>query len=588
MMITIDSGEWSIMPFRQGTPTRHAKGPSLADGKSDGAAARTQNHAGPIVDDAGYRASSRLGGLADTLVLVFGIATFVCLSVASLLFTVHFPTYTEGGATYRHGTIPVVVCGSIVVMVAVVLLHVTGILKRLNAGHVAWYVAAYLAIAGMGWAILANTWPDRDALDLMVSAHELGTQDDPLWSHGAYMERFPYQIPFVLFLRVLQTVFGTNAYLAVEMVNALCSASAGYLLIRYALEVFGNEAANLTAMLSVCFLPSVLYTTFAYGNIPCMPFAIGALLVQYRYFQNRRLRTALLSAVLVAISILLKSTMIVILIAMCLAWLITGIVKRQWRDMVAIVSSLLVYVVCTSGINAAVAHRYHVVTDNGLPKIAWIAMGMHTADYPRISDIPGRYDGFVWSWQGDDYNTETATADSKAALRQTWDHFTADPGYAARFMGRKLLFIWTDPLYESILESNWSTEGPRKPGAMASRPMTGVLRSVYYGRLNATILAVADIVQFLTFLGTVLALIARRKQLHVEQMVPLIACLGMVLIYIFWEAKPQYALPVGWLMPLYAGCGLFIAARLCGQLCGRWLGSHHGHTAVSRSSESQK
>nr|WP_274608233.1 glycosyltransferase family 39 protein [Bifidobacterium miconisargentati] len=388
------------------------------------------------------------------------------------------------------------------------------------------------------------------------------------------MERFPYQVPFVLFLRLMQTVFGSNAYVAVELVNSLCSAAAGYLLIRYAMEVFGNEAANVTAVLTICFLPAILYTTFAYGNIPAMPFAIGALLVQYRYFQNQRFRTALLSAILVTISIMFKSTMVVVLIAMCLVWLISCVTKRQWKNLAATVASLVIYAVCTSGLNAAVARKYDVVTNDGLPKIAWIAMGLHTEDYPDITDIPGRYDGFVWTWQGDDYDTTTATQDSKAALKQTWEHFTSDPAYAVRFMGRKLLFIWTDPLYESILESNWSTEGPRKPGAMASRPMTRVLHSVYYGKLNTVILSVADVVQLLTFLGVVVLLISKRKQLHVEQMVPVIACLGMVLIYIFWEAKPQYALPVGWLMIAYAGCGLDVMADRGAQWVEKFTAQH--------------
>ena len=188
---------------------------------------------------------------------------------------------------------------------------------------------------------------------------------------------------------LLEIVGDSQLYIALEFLNAICAGATALLLVRLSRQLFSNKAAVMTGLFSFFFLPLFLYSTFAYGNVPSLPFALAAILWQSKFMETKTWRHLIFAAMAITVSILLKSTMIVVLMAMCLILLIHAAVKRSWRGIAGIIVPIMVYIACSHGFFAVMEKKYDVVTDNGLGKTTWIAMGLQGDEYGnRLPDAP--------------------------------------------------------------------------------------------------------------------------------------------------------------------------------------------------------
>lgn len=525
--------------------------------------------------------SSALG--CERLAILLAILVLGALGVASLFVTVLMAGYTEA-VSYAELTLPSVVFVTAAVVGIYALLRRGISLERLNSNVVGLSVALVLFFGSMVWAILCNTFPSFDQLDLIHAAKELGSGRVGTWAPGWYMERFSFQTPYVILIRVMWRIFGDDMlYLSLELVNSVCAAATGFLLVKLSERLFSPRAALGTAMMTVIFLPLYFYATFAYGNVPSLPFAVGAMLALHHGLETRRWRYFAISSVCIVVSIMLKSTMHVVLIAMVLIVLLRAVKVRSIKVAVAAPMIGVVYLLATSLFNGAVSARYDVVLDNGLPKTAWIAMGLSdAAEYPDVSNNPGYYNGFVWNWKLEEYDVQVAASDSAESIRNSIGRFFHDPGYAVRFFSKKIALVWLEPTFTSLVNGNWSVPTNANQKAMSERPMTDVLRSIYYGKLNSVILAVCDAVQTILLLSPVVVLLGRRGKTGPLQLLPVLAVLGFFLIYLVWEAKSQYALPAYVLLLVYAGAALELTIRFLGRAA---LRLRNGWDARRRSAE---
>ena len=234
-----------------------------------------------------------------------------------------------------------------------------------------------MIVASTVWAIASNTFPAYDSLDLINAAKELGTDDMPMWN-GWYMERYPYQMPFVMVIRLLLGMVGdSQLYIALEFLNAICAGATALLLVRLSRQLFSDKAAVMTGLFSFFFLPLFLYSTFAYGNVPSLPFALAAILWQSKFMETNTWRHVIFAAMAITVSILLKSTMIVVLMAMCLILLIHAMVKRNWHSIAGIIVPIVVYAACSHGFFTVMEKKYDVVVF-GMPTNFHYGNGMGT------------------------------------------------------------------------------------------------------------------------------------------------------------------------------------------------------------------
>ncbi|RSX50888.1 glycosyltransferase family 39 protein [Bifidobacterium callimiconis] len=519
---------------------------------------------------------STIGNGIQTLAIWASIIFFSIVGMISLIITTTMPDYTYNVQfTTRNWWIVLIL--SIVVVSILSLLSHKDILQKIDTRVLSHVLVGYSVIFGVFWAALANVWPEWDPFYVLKAAQATSDPslqlqcpgDEVSWilCPGGYLERSPYQIPLVLFDKFLYYIFGTGTYLAFEFINVLCTAATFYLLGKLAEYIFSEKRfTNTTLLLCFAFLPLIFYITFAYGNTLALPFLIAALILQVNYFKNRQLRYAVISLVCLVIGLLFKSSMIYVLAAMVVIWIIAALKDRSLRDGICIILAIVFYI--TSGfITSASAEYLGLNPNNGEPKTVWIAMGLQKPSKSSPNNY-GWYNGYPLKWAPENYDLSQIEVESKESIKQSISDFKNDPAYAWTFFSKKFLSEWTDPLYESLLASNWSHRGNDRP-IMSEREISPVLHSIYYGKANKMILLLMDTLQFLLLFGTTVTVFYKRKELSIHQIAPAIIPLGMALLYLLWEAQSQYIMPAYIVMIPFAGAGLVITADKFSQVINR-------------------
>lgn len=509
-------------------------------------------------------AESAVSRFCFSAVQVVIVVTFGLLCLASFLVTAVSPSYTEKIEYRLFHFLPMVIC-ALIAFATLYLLYSSRFFRSLRLKDVCWALFTYMTLAGILWAVLADTWPWFDSLDLIHCAKDLGASND-YWQVGCYMNRFPFQVGYLCLIKLVMIIFGeSQTYLVLEIVNAVAAGVASVYIVRLTDIYFDEESAKLGGLTLFLFLPFIYYSTFAYGNIPCLPFTIAALYYQARAIKTDSLFSSALSAACIAIGALLKSTAKIVLIAMILIMVLSALREKKARSLFGAAVIVLGFFCVTQVFYALVVAKYGVDMSNGVPGVAWLAMGLDVTNKNAInSNNPGWYSGFVWALPGDTYSPQVIHDQAIESIKSSLATFVGDPAFALSFFSRKIASIWLEPTYTGLVNGNWSVGGDVP---MATRPMTRVLASAYYGKANTLILTLSDFMQTLTLASTVYYIVQNGSKRDVPSLCPAIAAFGFFLVYLVWEGKAQYSLIPYVLMLAYVG--YFIKGLLVA-LDGRW------------------
>ena len=411
------------------------------------------------------------------------------------------------------------------------------------------------------WTISARAVPDFDSYDL-IGASRMDSESG-WWAKGGYMERYPFQVPFTLLLAVLRIFWPSDSSLnaAFQVINCLAVSACVVLLSLIAESLAPNDPGKVRVactFLVLLFPPIYLYVTFVYGNMIALPFAFSAFYFQILGFRQHRFSFQLLAGFSAVISILLKSSMLLVAVALCVVWVVAAIKHLRFAYVIAAIITVVLYAVSSSFIISAVESRLGTDLHNGLPQVSWIVMGTG-ADAARGREFstakPGWYSGYTWAMPAEEYDSKEVSQDAMKLLNTRAHTFIENPGFAARFFVKKFAYEWAEPTYESIVMSNWSIAGPSGT-PMSERELGDVAQSMYYGALGEGIGLLCDVIQLLIYASAAYCFFEYRKTMPVEVMAASLCAAGGGLFYLFWEAKAQYTLPFVLLLIPYAAVGL--------------------------------
>ena len=432
--------------------------------------------------------------------------------------------------------------------------------RLLLSRNISFYAVMFAAsfLFSFLWSIMASVWMEWDPRSVYNAALELGNPGSIFYMPGQYLSRFPYQIPLVLIFRLYLKIFGTSGiYVALEFTNAICNSITVVLLAKTASAISDSARTGMiAACLSALFFPLFFYSTFAYGNLLSFPFCFGALYLQITGIKANDAKNQLVAALLICISILIKSTNLLFLVAMLVVW---GVVILRDKNLASLISAAIaiVLLVANNALVDRMASSLGLNPSQEMPKTAVIAMGLQEDGSDPLSNNKGWYNGYLWSWSQEEYSAELAKEDSISSIRDSVNHFVRDPGYAADFFIKKYLSEWTEPTYESLLCSNWSHEsGQTEFGVMSERPMTRLLHSVYYGHFNEMIIAICKGLQLCLLLFSTGYFLFDKNRTRPEYYAPALLAAGSAVFYLIWEAQAQYVMPAYMCLIPYAAASL--------------------------------
>ncbi|OBW93446.1 hypothetical protein QV01_02240 [Gallibacterium genomosp. 3] len=423
----------------------------------------------------------------------------------------------------------------------------------------------FLSLAlGIGWVISADAlqqWDQGDILNLSRIKTQLDIGNVGGYDHAGYIERYPYQAPFIYLFRLLILISGTRADYIYSLLNALFVAITMRSLVALTIEYDKNNHKTpiIAFILSISLLPSYFFTTFIYPNtlsIMLISIAFLYFMKWYKTGNNTQIiKYGIYSSIAIGAAVAFKSSSIVGLISFIVVNILIIIKEKKIIPIAFILISIATNWIILNGSMYHLSKISNANLNNGVPKIIWIAMGIganQPSDKPIVLDFPGgMYDGLPWTLSPEEYSPDNLKKLAYKLIEKRVMRFKDQPKETLYFFVKKCSYEWGDPLYGAILSSNWQrgnvftlSEQKVIDLSQGDRPITPVAHSIYYGQLNSFIKWLSDINQSLIFIGFLLGVILISHKNYsdrwLEFMPPILYSLVGSLVYIFWESKSQY------------------------------------------------
>lgn len=405
-------------------------------------------------------------------------------------------------------------------------------------------VAAFLVC----WICITQYEPSSDQLLCMKYANELLEGNTDNWVTG-YMSVYPFQNGLVLFDALLIRLFGSNAFVAFQLINVIffvVAVIAMYISCGY---MFKKDNSIIVWLACVLFYPFAMYVVYCYGTMIGFSLACIAEMFLFMYFDKGKLCYIILSGISITLSIIIKSNYAIFLVGILLYLVFHAVTEKSLKSAACAVIVLAVYAAGQGAMDYTVEHVTGKPLAQGAPKIGWVAMGLNDA-----VNTPGWFDNY------NTYVYEKNGRDRDATVKECISHIKQrgriilETGFFS-FYYEKITSQWNNPTWECFnFQSNYS-----------GTPDYSIKQSVLPGN-NQIYKDVLDILQTEINFGVLLYIIMKWRdadKASVYELFNAVLMIGGFIFYIIWEAKSQYAAPYYFLIIPYSVMGWKNTAGLC-------------------------
>lgn len=390
---------------------------------------------------------------------------------------------------------------------------------------------AVTAVLAVKWVQILPTAPGADQYYIYNAAQEVMDGNYSTFLPDGYIGRYRFQIGLMQLFRWLFQISGSRDWKVICYANAACIPFiilSGYCILKICYDRISWRIIYCAAML-LC-LPLLFYTPFVYGEVFFMAFGSGMTALLLLCLKTKRLLLFLPVIILAVFAVWAKGTGWVLIIA---AVIVTGI-YAVWRKSGMLVLCALLLAASPLAANKMLTVHYEkvsgIVMEEGIPSVAWIAMGIHAEGERR----GGWYDGYNQdTYMAFDCDREKTAEASKEFFLERFRELAENPKELAAFYKNKTLTQWNVPLFESLSTNNLFYE-----------ELPPLAEEIYYGKLHWVCEGFMNEYHFFLCLGILLAAIGflenKEKFFHI---LPAVILIGSFLFSVIWEAKARYIFP---------------------------------------------
>lgn len=375
--------------------------------------------------------------------------------------------------------------------------------------------------------------PKFDQRHVVEAAAALNAHDYSDFEVGGYLHVFPFQMGIVLYFRILSWLFGDLNYIAFEVVNAVWIMVAYYFFMKIADLLWGKEhrCKSGTAILCLLFAPFLMYTTFLYGTVVGMAFALMSFYMMMLYVSEPKIKYLVCCAVSMGLATVFKSNYAIYMIAEVI-FIVFKILsdkvssrKKICGRLLLVGAVLLCFGVGRFGVNESIKSANNGEEAKGIPMMAWVVMGLQDG-----KGAPGWYNAYNNSvYERNDYDygrTQEAVMDDLKGRIKGMAH---RPMTTLGFFVKKVSSQWNNPTFQSL----WILEGrSEREGSIWMLQEKG--RTMYIFWVN--------LLQTWILAGTFLYTVLRLKKSSMEEIILPVTFVGGFVFHLFWEAEGLYAI----------------------------------------------
>lgn len=374
--------------------------------------------------------------------------------------------------------------------------------------------------------------PNADQRQVFECVRAIVQHDPAPFEPGGYLEMYPYQSGIIWFTYAVSRLFGMENYLVFQCLNALCL----LWILKSFLEIAdtcggGSVGGTICMVLSLLFVPLLLYVNFIYGTLIGLALMLSAFRHARRFSAGESGLQAALAVLLALGAVIVKTNYLIYLIGLIL-WLGVEWIRTGRNRIMPLVAALVVVLAGSGSLSRSLLESASGrQLGKGVNSLAWVAMG--------LSENSEKYDGW-WNhytngtYRSSGFDNAAQGEAAKEEIGRRLSDFAGEPRRAVKFFSGKNASQWNNPDFQSYCFFRFMGENGRlTPTRFVYRLFTVEWGARIHGFLN--------FVQFVILCGVLLFLVltpfSGETALYGE-----IVVIGGMLFHTVWEAKSQYTL----------------------------------------------
>lgn len=392
----------------------------------------------------------------------------------------------------------------------------------------------WIGAVSLGSVLLFRCIAKCDSGFLNEIAIQFLQNDFQAFEEGGYLYMYPFQLGFTAVMEWIYRVFGIENFIVFELINIVCVLNIMWMVQKITKELFEDEKTYKTAViLSAGMFPLFLLSTFIYGDIPGWCLAVNAIYRVVRYLKTDKWLEIIKASIWLSGGVILKSNLNIMLVAAVIAIVLHAFEGKKVKPLLGVVVMIIVSQLGMMIINGIYSVRIGDEIPKGIPKIAWVAMGMQE---PYEDGSPaGWYNGYNWDvYTRSGYDSGVAKEACYADLKQSFQHFAERPKKSVLFFYEKFTAQWNDPSFMSLLTNEWYSRNVE--------PQSQVAEFFLYGAGRKLLLFIMNIYHFLIFLGAAIFCVGSISKWSLPKAYLMLNIFGGLLFHMIWEAKARYVL----------------------------------------------
>lgn len=358
-------------------------------------------------------------------------------------------------------------------------------------------------------------------------------------SPGGYVDMYPQQLGYILYLQILFRLTGSSGFYLVQVVNCLFIAGTVFGACLVLNDITKHPAARILGTLLLLFLlPLHLLGSWVYGDVPFLFFAFlfihfclntlkGAHCGTLSSGSRSWIPVFCITCLTAVLCLLFRKNALILFIAAAITALVSFAESRA-KHCLALAVCVCTLPLCTSFL---LEKHYENISGyeirGGLPSIAWIAMGTI-----ENGSTPGWFNNFsVPVYISTGYNREETAKIAVRQLEEQLSYFSRNPGYAVSFLKRKICTQWNDPFFNTNVLIK--VDEPAEPTGLSLllKQKTDFFRTVL------------SVLQSIIYMGAFFHVLFLAKDRRFYTSLPELFVLGGFLFSILWEGNSRYILP---------------------------------------------
>ncbi|MGN0620759.1 MAG: hypothetical protein ACI4I9_02725 [Porcipelethomonas sp.] len=416
------------------------------------------------------------------------------------------------------------------------------------------FIFVWTVVLGCIWVNSSMVSPTEDSA--MVTCASIDFAENNFQRLGEnYYSNYSFQLGYILFNEILIRLhniflpFKNLIFLEIFNVIFLAVTYVGLIMINN--RIFTDKRIrHLTVVILALSVQPLIFSVFLYGIIPGLMFAVWAVYFEIVWLQKSNIPCGILSAVFIALAVMIKSNYLITLIAMLIIAFVKMFGRRQFiKDIIFIVLAASLSMGISPAVKALYESRSDMEIGDSIPYTSWIAMGLNESDL-----APGwyNYNYTVANFEKNDFDADKAGKESMDNIKHRLNLFLMNPQYANDFFYKKTVSQWNETSYQSI----WNNE------VRFQYKEKGKLSAWVCGKGEKPVKKYMDIFTQIIFAGSLIGVAACLKNKNLLTVfIPLIV-FGGFLYHTISEGKSQYIIPYYILLTGFAAYGICTAYDL--------------------------